>query len=201
MLWVTRDDIEKLISYTAFGELRLQEFLPPGAKVVRDQSGYECCVGEAGIDAYRGVTFSRPVARPNEVYQIELFFRKNVEGGCSREIAERIMAATGLPVRPNMTGEQITDSLGGPQTTHREPTELMAYEFVCHGQQNSTYEICLWVDDVEGLCALQMVRSDTTTGGYIFSATARPASLQRSGLLSKSSIAFTLFIASASSFV
>lgn len=147
--------IEKLISYTAFGELRLQEFLPPGAETVRMENGYE-----GGVEVDRGVTFAWPADRPNEVGQIELYFRKDVKGDCSPEIAERIIDAIGLPVKPGMTKEQIADSLGTPIATQREPTGLLFYHFVCHGQRNSEYGIGLWVHDVDGLCGLQIVRSD-----------------------------------------
>jgi hypothetical protein len=147
--------IEKLISYKAFGKLRLQEFLPPGAETARMESGYE-----GGVEVDRGVTFAWPVDRRNEVGQIALYFRKDVKGDCSPDFAERIMDAIGLPVKPGMTKEQINDLLGTPRATWLEPTGLIFCEYVCHGQQKSEYGIGLWVHDVDGLCCLQMVRSD-----------------------------------------
>ncbi|MEO7297060.1 MAG: hypothetical protein ABI042_00640 [Verrucomicrobiota bacterium] len=143
----------ELIPYKEFGKLRLKPFLAKDADV--DEMEDTEWMGGVWISEMVGITaFRRLETTPNEMGGLEIVFS---------EISEKetlaILNAIRLPLRPDMTLEEVRLVLGEPEKIEVLRTvEWKNYEFTI-GSQYPYYLSCS-IYNTGGMMGLEVIRKD-----------------------------------------
>ena len=141
-----------LLSYSAFGQLRLSSFVPPGTEII-EQSYVEWMDGLWLAEGVGFTWFGRLMAQSDQTAGLEVLFKELDEASIGR-----ILRFLRVPLNPGMKFEKLRELFGWPSTTNVFTSDRKTYKFrVGYGDQ---YEIGCTVQDEHGLIHLSVIRSD-----------------------------------------
>ena len=138
-----------MITYAAFGALRLRQFVDPNLVEILDDWEFmgRLWVGEAfGFSEFLRLRRRPRVLRSLSIDLLEF----------PTEQAQRVLALLGLPLAPGMSREQVDRLLGEPVRTLNYAPDRVTYEYVTDGRQ--PYEVSCTLREDVGLAYINVKR-------------------------------------------
>jgi hypothetical protein len=142
----------ELISYEEFAKLRLKQFLDADADI--DEMEDTEWMGGVWISEAVGITgFRRLEKTPDEMGGLEIIFSE-----IPKKAALAILDALRLPLRPEMTFEDVHSLLGEPEAVEEPTDEWKNYDFTA-GSLHPYYLSCS-IYNAGGMMGLALIRKD-----------------------------------------